>query len=244
MTITVVELLAGAMRKIGVLGAGEVLTDEADDVRVVFQQMVDAWTNEDLLIPTVTKITFPLIEQNNYTIGIYPAPVPVPLPVNHIETARPERILRAWTRDSASVDYPLKVLDSDYYARITVKDNVARPGGYYLRKGWPLDSIFFDQVPFVGETLHLEVIQPLTDVLPAANLTDIIDLPPGYERALLYNLALELAPEWGKDVPSTVAVFAVQSKKLLKRANKRKSILRVDSAIIQRDNYDINSGPY
>lgn len=249
MTITVGQLISGAMRKARIIGPGEPVDgSEADEARVLFSQMVDGWTNEDLLIPTVNVITHPLVEQPEYTIGIYPEPVPVPLPDTHIETARPQSIQRAFIRDQAGTDFYLKTIDSKYYGEISVKSSVARPSSFYLRKGWPLNTILFDTVPFGGETLHLEVLQPLSEVLPTSDLSDIVNLPPGYERALILNLAIELAVEWGKQPDRTTAALAVQAKRLLKRSNSRKSVLSVDKAITRRGTskrgtYDINSGP-
>ena len=107
---TVSDIIRGAMRKIGVLAAGEPLpADEGDDALVVFRQMVDSWTIESLLIPVVSVITHELIDSTNeYTIGIYPEPVPDPIPLNHIETARPEKILAAYIRDQAGNDFWIK----------------------------------------------------------------------------------------------------------------------------------------
>ncbi len=73
MATTVGDIIRSAMRKIGVLAAGEPLpANEGDDALQVFTQMVDAWTNETLLIPVVNVVTFQLTNDiSEYTIGIY-----------------------------------------------------------------------------------------------------------------------------------------------------------------------------
>jgi hypothetical protein len=246
MARTVQDIIRSSMRKIGVLAAGEPLpANEGDDALEVFTQMVDSWSNETLLIPVVSVVTKTLLNgQPEYTIGIYPDQI---VPDNHIQTARPERILSAFIRDAYETDYILEVIDVETFNRISRKTNISRPSRFYLRKGWPLNTILFESVPYQDETLHLEVVQPLAEYLPTANLTDEINLPPGYEKALIYNLCLELAPEWGKDITPLVATQAVEQKKWLKRNNYRSLVLGMDRAVATQrkgiGTYIIEQGP-
>lgn len=249
MARTVQDIIRSSMRKIGVLAAGEPLpANEGDDALEVFTQMVDSWTNETLLIPVVSVVTKVLVEgQPEYTIGIYPEPVPDPLPNNHIETARPERILAAFIRDQQQTDYIQEIIDVETFSRISRKTNTSRPSRFYVRKGWPLNTILFESVPYQDETLHLEVVQPLSEYLSTASLTDVINLPPGYERALIFNLCLDLAEEWGKTVTPLIATSAVEAKKWLKRNNYRPLVLGMDRAVATQrkgiGTYIIEQGP-
>ena len=246
---TVGEWIRASMRKIGVLGAGEPLpADEGADALFIAHGMIDAWTLEALMIPIVNVVTHTLAKgEAEYTIGIYPAPVPNPLPVTHIETARPEKIISSFIRDGSGTDYQLEQIVANTYANVSVKGIESRPGRFYLRQGWPLHKILFNTVPYADETLHLEVIQPLSEVLPTVNLTDAINMPPGYKQELIYNLAVVLADEWGKTPSSVVFGLAASNKKRIKRSNYRPLILSVDSAITNaRRNtgtYIIDSGP-
>ena len=246
---TVGDLIRSSMRKIGVLAAGEPLpADEGDDALQTFINMVDAWSLETLLIPVVGVVTHQLSSNaSEYTIGIYPEPKPVPLPVTHIETARPERIIAAFIRDQYDTDYIQEIIDVKTFSRISRKTNGSRPSRFYIRKGWPLNEILFESVPYADEELHLEVIQPLAEVLPAASLTEVINLPPGYQRALEYNLAIDLADEWGKQVSPAIASIAIDGKRWLKRANYRKLVLGMDRAVATQrkgiGTYIIEQGP-
>lgn len=249
MATTVGDQIRSAMRKIGVLAAGEPLpADEGDDALKVYEQMVDAWSNETLLIPTVNTVTHTLVgDEAEYTIGIYPEPKPIPLPDNHIETPRPERILSAFIRDQYATDYIQEIIDVETYSRISRKTNASRPSRFYVQQGWPLNQIFFESVPYDGETLHMQVVQPLSAIMPVASLTEVINLPPGYERALIFNLCIDLASEWGKDVKPAVATMAVEGKKWLKRNNYRSIVLGMDRAVATQrkgiGTYVIEQGP-
>lgn len=246
MAQTVGDLIRSAMRKIGVLAAGEPLpADEGDDAKIVFSQMVDAWSLESLLIPVVSVVTKQLlVGQAEYTIGIYPG---VTIPDNHIETARPEKILSAFIRDAYDTDYIQEVIDVKTYSRISRKTNSSRPSRIYLRKGWPLNTILFESLPYADETLHLEVIQPLSVYLSTACLTDVVNLPPGYEQVLIYNLAIMLADEWGKQVSNAVATVATTGKRKIKNANFRKLVLGMDRAVYNQQRakgtFIIQNGP-
>ena len=246
---TIGDLIRSSMRKIGVLAAGEPLpADEGDDALQVLISMVDAWALESYLIPVVGVVTHEL--QPNvpeYTIGVYPEPVPVPLPLNHIETARPEKIISAFIRDQYNTDYVLEAIYAKTFSGISRKTDGSRPSRFYVREGWPLNEILFESVPYANETLHLEVLQPLSQVLPVAGLTEVINLPPGYRRALEYNLAMDLADEWGKQPSSMIAVSATEGKKWIKRANYRPLKLGMDRAVATtqraKGTYVITSGP-
>jgi hypothetical protein len=58
--------------------------------------------------------------------------------------------------------------------------------------------------------------------------TDAIDLPPGYQRALRYALAMDFAGEYGLMPKPTVAQIASEAKADLKRANIRVGTLGAD----------------
>lgn len=249
MAYTVRDLIKTSLRKIRVLGSGEALQDnDGADAKEALTAMVDAWTLESLLVPVVGVVTFQLLSNvSEYTIGIYPDPVPSPLPENHIEVARPEKIVTAFIRDQYSTDYIQSVMYADTFAGISRKTNGSRPSRFYIRKGWPLNTILFESAPYADETLHLEVISPLSEVLSTASLDTVINLPPGYRQALIYNLAVLLATEFGKSVTSDLAVFATQGKRHIKRSNYRPITLGVDKAIASQrrasGTYIIDQGP-
>ena len=110
-----------------------------------------------------------------------------------------------------------------------------------------MNTILFESIPYADETLHLEVVQPLSGYLSTANLTDVVNLPPGYEQVLIYNLAIMLADEWGKDISNSIATIAMQGKSRIKRANFRKLVLGMDRALVNnqraKGTYIIDSGP-
>jgi hypothetical protein len=242
---TVRNIVASALRKAQVLGAGEVLSaTDGQDALEALSNMVDDWSNEELLIPVTSNITLPLLANvSDYTVGIAsPA-----TPTNHLETARPIEIKAAYIRDGAGTDYIQTIMGVKAWAGISNKGNVSRPSRFYVENGWPLITIRFESVPYADENLHMLVTQPLSGILPTATLNDVVDMPQGYVRALIYNLAMEIMPEYGKDVSSIIAVTATNSLRKIKRKNYQPSVLRVDNGLRSnnsgRGTYIIGSGP-
>ena len=71
-----------------------------------------------------------------------------------------------------------------------------------------------------------------------ATLSTVYAFPPGYERAIRANLALELAPMWDREPAAALVQRAMQSLVAIKRANRRTRTLSVDPMLVGR------SAPY
>lgn len=134
---------------------------------------------------------------------------------------RPLRITNAYTRITAAggtgIDYPCEVVSGDVYTSIGLK---SQPGPWpkmvYYNEQFPLGSLMFWPVPNTAGQIHLWT----DDVFSTfANLTDVVQLPQGYARAIKLNLALELAPEYGKKPDALLLDQARKAKADLKALN-------------------------
>ena len=89
---------------------------------------------------------------------------------------------------------------------------------------------------------HFISVEELTK--PATLQTDLF-FPPGYLRAFKYNLACEIAAEFGVEPPPTVQRLAMTSKRNLKRINNPDDIMSMPYAIVaSRQRYNIYAGNY
>jgi hypothetical protein len=66
------------------------------------------------------------------------------------------------------------------------------------------------------------------------SLNQTIALPPGYRRALAYNLAIEVAAEFDVTPSQVVVAVAIDSKNQIMNANLRLNKLKCDPAMTQR----------
>ena len=98
--------------------------------------------------------------------------------------------------------------------------------------------------PVPSRQLEFHFISVQTLANPATLETNL-EFPPGYLRAFRYNLALELAPEFGVEPSSEVRRVAMYSKRNLKRINNPDDVMAMPYSIIARRNrYNIYAGNF
>ena len=226
------SIIESALRKISALGEGETPTaKQLDDGLSALNDMIASWSIEGGYIYTESEETFNLVSgQSKYTIGLG----------GNFDTTKPLNISSAYTSMNGT-DTPLEMYDQSQYARITNKDTTGTPQILYFDNDFPLSDIVLWPVPNSGETITLYTAKPL---VAFATIFDDVSLPLGYERALKYNLSIEIAPEYERDVTQSVRKIANQSKANIFTSNKRNdnNVMRVDSALIGRSGYDIRRG--
>jgi len=198
-----------ALQKIGALTKSEApASDEASDGLDALNDMISSWSNDSLLIYARLSENFPLVSgQAEYTIGVG----------GNFNTAKPLQILTAFTR-IGNIDYNIEVISDTEYDGIPQKDiKNSIPDVLFYSQSEPLGKITFYPVPTTG-SVYIRTEKQLTQ-LPSLN-TDL-EFPAGWVRALIYNLALELAPEYGQPVPNDVAFIASESLNKIKTATAR-----------------------
>jgi hypothetical protein len=109
-----------------------------------------------------------------------------------------------------SVDIPLESYNDAQFSSIAVKQTPSTfPFVFYDNGAFPLKTITVWPVPTVATGLRLWLREPLVDL---TNLDSVISYPPGYERAIRFCLALELAPELGKEPAEIITSTAARAK--------------------------------
>jgi len=231
---TTKRLIESALRSIGVLASGEEAKPaELQDALLYAKQMLDSWTNETLLVPALIHEQFELTEQNTFTIG----------PGGDFDTVRPTLIEKLNIRESGGHQVPVEIVGLNTWSDIPIKNNVQTfPLYAYYTSGSPLGTLRFSAVTAAGNKLVMVSSKPIQD-LP--ELTEEVEFPPGYERAIRLGLAMELAPEYGKPFDQVIALQYSQARKILKRTNSSTRLrdLQVDPALLQPRGYDIYNGP-
>ena len=199
--MTIGDLIKGSLRLIGVIASGETPSaDEMKDSLSSLNVMLDGWSTKRLTIYASTLDSLTLaVGTASYTVGTG----------GTFNTSRPTRVLSAYTRDSNGNDCDLKVYtERDRYNEIVDKDTSGRPEELFYDSSYTLGTIYLYPVPEQAYTLYMESLKPLSQL---SGYTTEISLPDGYLRALKYNLAIELAPEFGASVPIEVAGIALDS---------------------------------
>lgn len=194
--------------------------------------MLDSWGLESLLTYQVLQENFPLTASTAaYTIGSGGA----------FNTVWPNRIVKAFIRDSSNSDSPVRVLPSASYDSIIGKSvGNSQPTDLYYERSFPLGTIKIYPKPIAGLTLFLDSMKQLQSF---STFTDTLSLPPGYQRAIESNFCIELAPGLTTVSPEVVKI-AKESKASLKGMNAQDSFLRFDAALTgKRAPSSIITGP-
>jgi len=129
---------------------------------------------------------------------------------------RPQNIIFAAFQPPSTtptINLPLKIVNAWRYAQIraqTIQSQV--PSVLYMDAQYPNANIYLWTEPNQGGNLVLTV----WNLLPSFGLTlDTVigtTFPPAYMRLLRYEIAMNIAPEYGKQVPVDVAEIAAQIK--------------------------------
>lgn len=209
-TRTVRDLIQRSMRVATILGAGDPMDpNDAADGLLSLNQMLDAWQAERLFCYALTEQTFAMPAATaSVTIG----------PLGDIDVAvRPPRIEYAFTRDSQNVDRPLGIVPDEVWAGITIKNlGNAFPSALYYVPSYPLGVANLWQLPVAGLTLHLGLWTILTEY---ATLEELVELPPGYEDALVFSLAERFCPEYGRTIPRDLERLATRARANIQQNN-------------------------
>ena len=131
-------------------------------------------------------------------------------------TARPIKIDNAFIRSSSNIDYPLSIITPKEYNELPLKTIKSIPSQLYFLPEYPLAKIYFNYSPTVNFlTLFMDSVKYIANF---TSLQEIINLPPGYMKMLIFNLAIELESEYGVELPKSVYVYAEQSKIIFEKS--------------------------
>lgn len=216
---TALSLIERARRLIKALGVGETLESElANNGLEALNAMLESWSLDELAV-YVTKIsTHNLTSVQTFTVGTG----------GTFNIPRPDRIESAYVTVGGN-DYPLQIIDNEQWNAITEKDTTATIPAYLkYDANVPLGNISLFPIPN-GGSLTINTFQPLQRF---TNLTDVLLLPSGYERAIAYNLAIEIAPEASMQISQEVARGARESKAAIMRINARMPVLGMDKSLV------------
>lgn len=163
-----------------------------------------------------------------YTIG----------PVNLLGV-RPTAISEIYLNDNNNVSYYQSPISADEYARLVYKVAPGRPDRFYANFNETTIVVTFYPTPAYNDGCHVMYLDRM-ELFPQSNT--VVNLPPGYEEALVYNLALRLCPALGKPVPPDVIQRAAFSKDVVARANENTYFLQSPMPTQHRRFFNILTG--
>jgi hypothetical protein len=231
------DIINGSLRLIGVLAEGEVPSaSTSQDALDAMNQMIQSWNIERLSVFSTQDqvVTWPP-SQRSRTFG----------PSGDIVGNRPVAIDDStYFRDpSSGISYGLKLINQQQYNGIAVKTVTSTyPQVLWVNMTYPNIEMYVYPVPTKVLEFHIVSVQELSQ---PANLATDLAFPPGYLRCFRYNLACELAPEFGVEPSRQVQRIAMTSKRNLKRINNPDDIMALPYSIVgTRQRFNIFAGNY
>jgi hypothetical protein len=219
--LTVLDVISAAMRKINVLAQGETpQPQEANNAFQAFWLMLDSWSTYRSMIYSLSTDTYTIpVGVSQLTMG----------PTGQIQTPRPVRVQSAWILDSSGINRYFDLINDVGVVSLAVS-SIPWYGNQKLfyNPTYPNGTLQFYPNTYYSGTL---TVNSLKEIGPYSALNQQILMPPGYLRAMVYGLAVELAPEYGMAVRPEVAQEANNSFNTLAQLNAPSIMASMDAEL-------------
>jgi hypothetical protein len=242
-SVTGSDIITRACNGLGYLGVTEVLSAaDANAGLKTLNMMLDSWAGEDLTNYAWQTLFFQMsANKSQYTIGTVGTP--------DINNQRPNKIYDAFITDTNNLNYPLGIVEQAKWNNIGDKNITSQiPNTLWYDSQFPLGVINIFPIPLLSYQVTLNVeLQNAGFAL----LTTQLSVPPGYARAYILNLSLELIAQGfpcvlDQNQLARLTENASQAKANIKRANIKEVVSEYDAAIVSRSQatYNIFSDSY
>ncbi len=216
MILTASDVIKASFRKLGLLAKAETPSaEEMNDALQSLNIMIDEWGAQKLMGTANTLGTVPLVPgKQAYTVGIG----------GYVNMPKPFKITYAYYLDINGIKTTLDVVTREEWFSYEDSQIVDAPPltMYYdpgtTQQANQLGTIYVYYTPDASNsyTLYFDAQIPFTEFI---TLTDTVTFPPSYYKALVYNLAVELAPEYGVSVSEETGMLAMEAKETVEATN-------------------------
>jgi hypothetical protein len=235
-TYTAGNQINRALRLLGILAEGETPSAAmSQDALMAMNQMIESWNIERLSVFCTQDQVF------TWPSGLLSRTLG---PSGDFVGNRPVLFDDAtYFKASNGVSYGIEFINQQQYDGIAVKTVTSTfPQVIFVNMTYPNAEMFIYPRPTQDLEWHFVSVQELDQ--PAQLVTEL-HFPPGYLRAFTYNLAMEIAPEFGVEPSPQVQRIAMTSKRNLKRINNPDDIMSLPYAIVaNRQRFNIYAGNY
>jgi hypothetical protein len=235
-----IDIIKRSLRLLGVQAQGETpAPNESSEALQALNWMTEQWSNEKLMLYQVVNNLFTVVAgTTSYTMG----PQGSGAMWESSQLVRPMNIQRyaAFIRANQSgidTDYAMDYYPNDRFQNIFQKTITTNfPWAWTCDWAFPIATVRLYPKPTINLQFGLSEYAQITKF---NNLTDSINMPPGYEDCLGWNLALALAPEYGIEPNAVVVDKAKETKFNLKRMNQQPVLMSVDRTLLTHGIYSI-----
>lgn len=219
-----------AAKDAGILGQGQTLSaEETMDAYDTLNDMVSQWQRKRWLVYHLVDLSVVSTGAQSYSVG--------PAPANIQISPRPDRLEYAYNRQLINstpnqADYTLRILESrEDYSSIVMKKIGNFPYCIFYDTDWPNGTIYPYPVPLANlYEIHIIVKAVLSTF---TSLSQQITLPPEYNAALRWQLALRLCPSHGREPSKMLLGLAREGLQVIRGANMQVKRLTMPSELLR-----------
>jgi hypothetical protein len=225
---TAEQIVKGSLRKAG--NSNPTNTELSDGLERL-NDLLSSWSAERLLTHVNVRETYTLTaSQGTYTWGSGVG--------SDISTARPIQLADIYIRDSSGNDYPIEIINEEFYNDISLKTTEGRPERAYLATEYTKAKLFLYPVPDSAETLQISSWKALSEI---STLSSTVSLPNEYKLPLVSNLLIEVAGDYGYEPTPTDHRNAETAKARLFEANSKNIMTKFPNAITKYKTLNIDN---
>lgn len=203
--------------------------DQFGDAIPTLNRMLGLWSIDPLRITGIVINAYPLVPgQKTYQIG--PGGADFPAAARPIEIQSANVIVNTTT---PVVREEIRLITPQQWAAISVQDIPGTiPWALYNDAGTPYSTLYL-----YGQALTTYQLELFTwQAIPSfAAVTDIVVLPPGYEEAIVWNLAIRLAAVFPtqQQMNPRAEIFARDALSAIESFNSLPTTMKCDPAIVR-----------
>lgn len=218
MSTTLLDVIVDSLTQVGQLGIGQsVSPEEAQQALRKANRMLATWSLKKLLIYVVTVRPFALSATvQDYTVG--------PSGGATFAGTRPVFVESGLAIvPGSSMQNPLNILTKEQWDSLPDSGVICGPNGTPASV-WPeytYPNLAFHVSPIPSTVVQIrlgtwEILQQFVAI------SDVLNFPPGYERAIMYNLAVEIAGDYDQQVSPDLAQLAADALNSIQTNNAQK----------------------
>ena len=231
------DLINMALRAAGLLGTGQTAPAEMSNQALTsLNMLIEQWAAKRWLSFRTTNLTLTSTGASSYTVG----------PGGDFNiSARPQSVEAAFFSQNMGtpqqIDTPIEVLRArEDYNAIALKGVTSVSRSVFYDNAMPLGTAYFWPIPTSSRySMTLTVKAPLTTV---SNILADMGLPPEFDEALVYNLAVRLRTLYQMAADPAIVMLAKASLGTIRAANTQISKLRMPTGLTGPGRFNIYSG--
>ena len=216
-TLTRDDIIKGALRNLTAIAQGE--TPSAADIAYgaeALNALIKQWQTEGCKLWLYDEAELSLTANSqSYTIGSG----------GNLNVTKPIEVMSArYHYYTSGIDIPMTPLSRNEYFDLPLKSSTGVPLNYYpdYQTG---SYVYFYIWPVISSSTSDTIKMTLkTEVEDFDSTSNNADFPTEWLRALKFNLAVDLAPEYGKEVGPTLGTLAATSKQMVKDWDREKNV--------------------